>query len=111
MLDGHVEIALQGEAVTLVPSLGAAMTLNRTHQSFGSLLAKLESYDLQACIDVVHFGLGRTDAQRNQTAEEVFATGMVEMVPDLIKFAIRLANGGKAPKIDEVDPSAGPFAA
>lgn len=95
MLEGHVSITLAGAPVTLVPTLGAAIRLNTAHGSFGSLLEKLDRYDLQAAADVVHHGLGRKDAGKSLTLEEVFSTGLVGLTPDLVVYVIRLANGGK----------------
>lgn len=95
MLDGEVSITLAGAPVTLVPTLGAAIRLNAAYGNFGSLLEKLDRYDLQAAADVVHHGLGRTDADKARTMEEVFSTGMVGLTPDLVVYVIRLANGGK----------------
>ena len=51
MMEGHVEVPLAGGHVTLAPTLGAAMALNRRHENFGTLLAKLEAYDLAAAAD------------------------------------------------------------
>ncbi|QTL03149.1 hypothetical protein J5J86_20715 [Aquabacter sp. L1I39] len=95
MLEGHVSITLAGAPATLAPTLGAALHLTALHGNFGSLLAKLEAYDLKAAADVVHHGLGRTDPEKPRTTEEVFSTGLVGLTPDLIGYVIRLANGGK----------------
>jgi len=110
MLSGHLVITLAGEKVTLVPTLGAAITLNTKHSSFISLAAKLESYDLSACVDVVHHGLGRSEADRARTEEQVFAAGLLDLAPDLIAFVIRLMNGGKPASTAEDEEAAGPFA-
>ncbi|OYX13413.1 MAG: hypothetical protein B7Z15_07320 [Rhizobiales bacterium 32-66-8] len=110
MLSGHVVIALAGEKVTLVPTLGAAITLNTMHSSFIALLAKLEAYDFDASVDVVHHGLGRSEADRARTEEQVFAAGLLDLAPDLIAFVIRLMNGGKPASSAEEEESAGPFA-
>lgn len=111
MLEGHVEIPLAGSTATLAPSLGAAMELCRRHQNFGTLLGKLEAYDLPASVDVVHLALGRGDGERRTTEEEVFSTGLVTLTPLLVRFVIMLANGGRPLKPDSGDekPDA-PFA-
>ena len=111
MLEGHVEIPLAGSTATLAPSLGAAMELNRRHQNFGALLGKLEAYDLGAAVDVVHLGLGRGDGERKLSEEQVFAGGLVALTPDLIRFVIMLANGGRPLKPDSGEEKAdAPFA-
>jgi hypothetical protein len=110
MMEGHVEIPLAGGQVTLAPTLGAATALNRRHENFGTLLAKLEAYDLAAAADVVHLGLGRGDHERGTTEEQVFAVGLIELTPLLLRFVIMLANGGKPVKPEE-EKVAGPFGA
>lgn len=113
MMEGHVDIPLRGSTFTLVPSLGAACELNRRHQSFGALLAKLEAYDLAASADVVHCGLGRTAEDREMSEEEVYDTGLLDLAPLLIRYVILLANGGRPirPEGDGEEKSGGPFAA
>lgn len=111
MLEGHQEIPLGGGTVTLAPTLGAALDLCHRHSSFGTLLAKLEAYDLPAAADVVHAGLGRTEGERDATRADVFAAGLIEMTPLLIRFVIMLANGGRPLKPDaEVSAAGVPFA-
>lgn len=109
MLDGEVRITLAGQEVTLLPTLGAAVRLNHLHGDFGSLLGKLESYDLAAASDTVHWALGRSEADRQRTTEEVFAAGLIELAPSLIHYVILLANGGKPLQSREEGRENGPF--
>lgn len=110
MMDGHVEVTLAGQSATLAPTLGCAMELCRRHGSLGELLAKLQNYDLPAAVDTVRCGLGRSEREHGAVAEEVFATGLVDLTVPLVRFVILLANGGKPMKPAEEDQSAGPFA-
>ncbi|WP_155982399.1 hypothetical protein [Xanthobacter sp. 126] len=96
--------------MTLVPSLGAAVALCRSHKDFAALLEQVAKYDLEACTAVVHHGLARTSDEWEQSAEEVYETGMVELAPHLIRFVGILANGGKPLPKEEEKPS-GPFGA
>ncbi|WP_454917284.1 hypothetical protein [Xanthobacter sediminis] len=109
MMDGHVEVTLAGQSATLVPTLGCAMELCRRHGSLGDLLAKLESYDLPAAVDTVRCGLGRPERDHGAVAEDVFATGLVDLTAPLVRFVIILANGGKPLKREEGDEPGGPF--
>ena len=88
-MEGEVEIGIDGESVTLRPSLGAAMALNQEFGSFGGLLSELEAYNLGAAIKVVK------RAGEFHDEERIFKTGLVEITPSLIRFVIMLANGGK----------------
>ncbi|MFG1349661.1 hypothetical protein [Xanthobacter autotrophicus] len=111
MLEGHVEITIGGQPATLVPSLGAAMALCQRHESFGTLLAKIESLDLIAAVDVVRFGLGRRESEQEATAQQVFEAGVLDLMPRLARFVFILANGGRPPKDEgEVEKPGTPFA-
>ena len=104
-----INITLAGQPATLSPTLGAAIRLNTLHGNFGSLLAKLEAYDLKAAAETVNYGLGRAPADLERTTEEVFATGLVDLTPNLIGFVIRLANGGKPLATGEAEETTDPF--
>lgn len=111
MLGGEVQITLAGQPVTLVPTLGAAIRLSGIHGGFGALLGKLETYDLKASTETVLHGLGRVETEMQRTTEEVFHTGLVDLAPDLVRYVIRLANGGRPLKQEEDGPAANsPFA-
>ncbi|MFG1256316.1 hypothetical protein V5F79_03260 [Xanthobacter flavus] len=108
LLDGHVSLSLGGEAFTLAPTLGAAMALCRAHQSFGALIDKLEAYDLPAAIDVTRAGIGLSAP--GDLDARVYAAGVMNIAPDLIRFVILLANGGRSPKAEAEDkPGSRPF--
>lgn len=107
--DGLVPIQLGRAPAVLTPTLSAAMGLCREHGSFGALLDKVASYDLDACASVVLHGLGRTPhVDEAWTLQEVFDAGMVALVPLLIRFIGILANGGRPIPAEEEKP-AGPF--
>ncbi len=102
-MEGEVEIGIDGESVTLRPSLGAAMALNQEFGSFGGLLSELEAYNLGAAIKVVK------RAGEFHDEERIFKTGLVEITPSLIRFVIMLANGGKPLAESGEDQGDGPF--
>lgn len=104
--DGEVTIDLSGTPATLRPLLGAAITLDKKYGGFGRLLGALEGYQLSAAIDVVLLGLGRDEAERPATTEQVFKAGLVDLTPHLIRFVIMLANGGRPLKTEEEEPTA-----
>ncbi|MFG1221714.1 hypothetical protein [Xanthobacter wiegelii] len=110
MMDGHISIYLAGAPVVLVPTLGAAVALCRQHGDFATVFEGVGRYDLDACVSVVHHGLSRTPDQWDQTKEEVYETGMVELAPHLVRFIGILCNGGKPIPKEEEKPS-GPFGA
>lgn len=108
MMEGHVEITLAGDSITLAPTLGCALELCRKHGSLGAVLDKLEAYDLNAATDVVQAGLGFL--KREVVAQQVYDAGLVDLTPALVRFVIMLANGGKPMKAEEEEKPGGPFA-
>ncbi|WGD32013.1 hypothetical protein AncyloWKF20_09420 [Ancylobacter sp. WKF20] len=102
MLEG-LTIRIGDREEVLLPTLGAALDLNKRHGGLMNLLAALERYDLNAAVDVVLAGLNRPVDEREATTAQVFGAGLMTLTPDLVRFVIVLANGGRAPSGDEAE--------
>lgn len=107
--DGIVDIEIgSGTPVSLRPSLGAALALDRKYGGLGPLLAALESYRLGAAADVVQHAGGFTDRDREMVEAGVYMAGLIDLTPSLMRFVIVLANGGRALK-EAAPEGGGPF--
>lgn len=108
----HISLHLDGQSVDLLPTLGAAVELNRRHGGFMNLLAALDRYDLNAAVDVVLAARGLSEGRRQETTEAVFGEGLATLTPDLVRFVILLAHGGRAPneRDEEAKEDQRPFA-
>lgn len=89
---GNVEIELDGEIVTLRPSLRAAQTLSRQADGLIGAIERVSRFDLDTLTSVTALGLGR---EAKDVAEAVWSTGASTLAPKAIKFLGMLSNGGR----------------
>lgn len=95
---GEVQIELDGETVTLKPTLRAAQMVNASLNGFRGAFESIARFDLDAFALVVAAGLGKTtQAELDEVAEKVFRTGLVSLSDPLTKYAAMLSNGGRPP--------------
>jgi hypothetical protein len=89
---GNVEIVLDGEKLILKPSLKAALALSSQPGAIAGVVQAVSDFNLQAMATVVSLASGN-DAE--EAAEAIFATGMVDLAPPIVRFLTMLANGGR----------------
>lgn len=89
---GNVEIELDGESVTLRPSLKAAQGISRLHGGIVNAVDSLTRFDLDTLTAVIALGLGK---EPKEIAEEVWRTGASVLAPKAIEFVTIVANGGR----------------
>lgn len=110
LLSGHVEIVLDGEKVTLAPTLFAATHICKHFGGFQAASAKLYAQDLESYAAVVRGGLGyKADKDAAGLLDKVFASGTINLLYPLVEFVLILANGGKplAPAAETDAPGKG----
>jgi hypothetical protein len=106
ILSGHVEIVLDGEKVTLAPTLFAATTICKHFGGFQAAIGKISAFDLESYAAVVRAGLGyKTEKDAAGLLDQVFASGVLNLFSPLSEYLMILANGGKplAPAGAETD--------
>lgn len=89
---GNVDLELDGETVTLRPTLKAAQTLSRRTDGLIGAIERVSRFDLDTVVAVVALGI---DKPEKDVAERVWRTGVNEIAPHAIKFLGILANGGR----------------
>lgn len=89
---GNVEIELDGETVTLRPSLKAAQGISRMSGGIVAAVEALTKFDLDMLTGVIALGLGK---EPKDVAEAVWSTGASELAPKAIEFCTIIANGGR----------------
>lgn len=95
---GNVEIELDGETVTLKPTLRAAQTISRQAGGIMAAVERIGKFDLDVLTQVVALGLGR---EPKDVADAVWRTGMADLSAPVINFLSVLANGGRPIQQDE----------
>lgn len=102
---GDVNVMLDGEMVTLKPSLRAAQTISRQAGGIVACMQAVGRFDLDVIALVVAQGLGKVkSAEVNEVAEAVWRTGLTDIVPKVTEFLTVLANGGRPASAGDENP-------
>jgi hypothetical protein len=93
---GDVEIILEGQPAILRPSLRAAQTVSRHAGGVVGAMQAVGRFDFDVIVLVVAQGLGKVKTDElSAVAEQVYATGLTDLVPKLTEFLTNIANGGR----------------
>ncbi len=93
---GDVTIVLGGEPAVLKPSLRAAQTISRQAGGVIGAMQAVGKFDFDTVTLVIAQGLGRVKPnEMNEVAEQVYATGLTDLVPKVTEFLTIIANGGR----------------
>jgi hypothetical protein len=102
---GDVELSVSGEKVVLRPSLNAAIKLSTQPGGLSKMVERCTDLDFDAICDVLIIGGGMTVGQ--ETKEDIFKEGIINLVLPCVRFLNLLATGGKpADESEESDPLA-----
>jgi adenylosuccinate lyase len=94
---GDVTITLSGNQVTLRPTLRAAQTISRQAGGIVGAMQAVGKFDFDVIANVVALGIGKTRPEEiQQVAEQVYETGLTDLVPHVTTYLTNLANGGRA---------------
>ena len=94
MADNDIIIQFGGEAITLPCTLDAAKAISAFYGDLVCAFKRVAAFDVSACFAVVALALGKT---RAEVEAPVFETGFDAIVPELLRYLVRLANGGREP--------------
>lgn len=93
---GNVDITLDGETVTLRPTLRAAQTISKQSGGIMSAVQAVGRFDLEVMTSVIALGLNVTTPREiSDLAEKVWSTGMADLVEPVTRYLTILANGGR----------------
>ena len=97
---GDVTFKLDGQEVTLQPSLYAFKTLSRQYGGLANVIEKIGLLDIDCIALVVCVGLKKKTLLHEQYAEKVFRTGMGGdkpdgLAPSCAKFIYNLQRGAQ----------------
>lgn len=92
---GNVDIELDGETVTLKPTLQAAQAISRQRGGIMAAIRAVGEFDFDMIVAVITLGLGVTGKEAKDIPDQVYRTGLPDLAAPLIRFLSIIANGGK----------------
>jgi hypothetical protein len=92
---GDVDIVLDGETVTLRPSLKAAQAISRGSGGIRGALRGVTELDLDMITSIIAVGLGKKPVE---VEDAVYRTGLPELVDGVTTYVAIIANGGRPAK-------------
>lgn len=108
--EARIDIEVDGEPITLIPSPDAIITLSRAYDGFKPLLDAISRFNFDAISATIVAGVGAEGKDARDLVQKVAKTNIIELVPPLTAFVMILLNGGKPLAKDEdgeegADPS------
>lgn len=92
---GNVEIELDGEAVTLRPTLQAAQAISRQSGGIIGAVNAVGRFEFDVIVAVVTLGLGLTGNEAKEVPGRVWRTGLSDLIGPVSTYLTILANGGR----------------
>lgn len=92
---GNVEIDLDGETVTLRPTLQAAQAISRLSGGISGAVRAVGQFDIDTIASVVSLGLGVSGKDAKDIPDRVFNTGLADLIGPVSTYLTILANGGR----------------
>lgn len=100
---GDVPLTIDGTETKLTPSLQACLALSRESGGLygpGSISDRIMRYDFDAFEVVIRAGLGLGSSAVKNLPEQIYRTGLLNLIQPCTKFIAIVANGGQ-PKTNE----------
>ncbi len=100
---GEVVISLNGEDITLRPTINAARMVSRQYAGYAKARQLIVDENLDAVVFVIRVGSGMNDKDIKKLEERVWKNGLdIDLLIPLIKYIAILGNGGR-PLPDDID--------
>lgn len=91
---GNIELELDGQKVTLRPTLEACITISRLHGGANAAIERCMRMDWDTIRAVIVAGIGRNAKELDQL---IFKTGVFALSAPCIDFITIVNNGGRPP--------------
>jgi hypothetical protein len=111
---GDVPITLDGEELSLVPTLEACRQISKlAGDSLAQAIARINRLDFEFVVEIVALGLNATSPQlKKEVAEKIYKQGLISVAADCILYVRTIMNGGRRPDLEEAgDDAEDPLAA
>ena len=102
-LSNPVAITLGSDDYELKPSLKAAQNVSNRFNGFQNAIAAVAGNDLSAVTYVIRQGIPLKQISNDDLNEAVYAAGTRNLIGDVMKYVVRLSNGGRDPDLEDAD--------
>ncbi|WAJ27540.1 hypothetical protein [Antarcticirhabdus aurantiaca] len=102
-LSNPVTIKLGGDEYDLKPSLKAAQNVSNRFNGFQNAIAAVAGNDLSAVTYIVRQGVPLKQISTDDLNEAVYEAGTRNIIGDVMKYVVRLSNGGRDPDLEDGD--------
>lgn len=99
---GNIEIELDDENLTLVPTLNAATNISTRLEGLINANNQVLGMNLNAMVTIIRFGASLDDKAAKSLPEKVYRAGLSKLQVPLLNFIGNLSRGGR-PRDDEDD--------
>lgn len=96
-MEHEIRITLDGNEIELKPNHLAAKKLSEKYGGLLLVFDHLNSGSLSAVTDVLFWALSKKDSEREALEKQAYAAGVSYLAPNLVRYVIALANGGRIP--------------
>jgi hypothetical protein len=100
---GNVEIELDGQIVTLKPSLRAIQILSRQYGGLVTAIDAVGKYDFNAIEQAISVGLNVNQKESRELPDKIFRTGLTNLAGPVISYLSILSNGGRPHETQDDD--------
>lgn len=109
---GQVTIHLGDEEFTLSCTPRAGIAVSEKFGGFREVLRRLQDFDVGVATSLIALGAGIKGTEAVKALQEkVYSAGLVKLTPDLTRFTMMLANGGRDPEAEGEEGDGGKDAA
>jgi len=98
MKDGELSLKLDEETITLKATPHALRVVLTKHGGMRKAIEKVFMMESDIMEDIIEAGLAPEKINRQILSENVFKTGIINLVGPLTEYLMLLANGGKKPE-------------
>lgn len=98
MKPGQLKFQLDEDIVVLKATPHALRTILSKHGGMRNAIQKVYMMEVDIMEDIIEAGLAPIEIQKDTLRENVFKSGIINLIDPLTEYLMLLANGGKQPE-------------
>lgn len=100
MKEGTQVLRLEEDVITLKATPHALRVILTKHGGMRNAIQKVYMMEADIMEDIIEAGVAPTPVDRKTLSENVFKSGIINLIEPLTEYLVLLANGGKKPEVD-----------